>query len=78
MSSYNISKNIINVNDDLFEIKKTFKESTVKDPVGLKDLFGYDFVFKKEGILYFVNKIEEPEIIEETQTQNQNEENKTS
>jgi hypothetical protein len=66
MSSYKISNRIIDVNGDLFEIKTYFKESSVKDPVGLKDLFGYDAVFKKEETLYFVNRIEDAqEVIED-------------
>jgi len=63
MPSFNITRNIIEVNDQLFEVKKTFKEESVKDPVGLKEFFGYDALFKKDGVLYFCNLIVEPEIV---------------
>lgn len=63
MPSFNITRQIIDVNGQLFEIKKTYKEETVKDPVGLKEFLGYDVLFKKEGVLYFCNFIVEPEIV---------------
>jgi len=63
MPNFTITRNIIEVNDQLFEVKKTFKESFVKDPIGLKEFLGYDALFKKEGTLYFCNAITEPEFI---------------
>lgn len=64
MSAFTITRNIIDVNDQLFEIKKTFKEETVKDPVALKEFLGYDVLFKKEGTLYFCNEIIETEFVD--------------
>ena len=64
MPSFNITRNIIEVNDQLFEIKKTYKEENVKDPLGLKEFLGYDVLFKKEGVLYFCNTIVEPEFVD--------------
>ena len=64
MPSFNITRNIIDVNGQYFEIKKTFKEETVKDPVALKEFLGYDVLFKKEGVLYFCNIIHEPEFVD--------------
>jgi hypothetical protein len=64
MSAFNITRSIIDVNGQLFEIKKTFKEENVKDPVGLKEFLGYDVLFKKEGTLYFCNFIVEPEFVD--------------
>lgn len=63
MSAFTITRSIIDVNGQLFEIKKTFKEETVKDPLGLKEFLGYDVLFKKEGLLYFCNTIVEPEFL---------------
>jgi hypothetical protein len=45
MPSFNITKNIIDVNGEYFEVKRTFKEENVKDPVGLKEFLGYDVLF---------------------------------
>ena len=64
MSSFNITRQIIDVNGQYFEIKKTFKEETVKDPLGLKEFLGYDVLFKKEGVLYSCNFIVEPEFVD--------------
>ena len=64
MPSFNITRNIIDVNGQYFEVKKTFKEENVKDPVGLKEFLGYDVLFKKDGVLYFCNSIVEPEYVD--------------
>ena len=64
MPSFNLTRQIIDVNGQYFEIKKTFKEETVKDPLGLKEFLGYDVLFKKEGVLYFCNFIVEPEFVD--------------
>ena len=64
MPSFNITRQIIDVNGQYFEIKKTFKEETVKDPLGLKEFLGYDVLFKKEGVLYFCNFVNEPEFVD--------------
>jgi hypothetical protein len=64
MPSFNITRNIIDVNGQYFEVKKTFKEENVKDPVGLKEFLGYDVLFKKDGLLYFCNAIVEPEYVD--------------
>lgn len=72
MSAFNITRSIIDVNDQLFEIKKTFKEENVKDPLGLKEFLGYDVLFKKEGTLYFCNAIVEQEFVDLPYEQNNN------
>ena len=64
MPSFNLTKQIIDVNGQYFEVKKTFKEENVKDPVGLKEFLGYDVLFKKDGLLYFCNAIVEPEYVD--------------
>ena len=72
MPSFNITKNIIDVNGEYFEVKRTFKEENVKDPVGLKEFLGYDVLFKKDGTLYFCNAIIEPEIVNSNYEQKDN------
>jgi hypothetical protein len=64
MPSFNITRQIIDVNGQYFEVKKTFKEATIKDPVAFKDFLGYDVLFKKDGLLYFCNAIVEPEFVD--------------
>ena len=64
MPNFVIPRNIIDINGQFFEIKKTLKEEGVKDPVGLKEFLGYDVLFKKEGTLYFCNTIDEPEFVD--------------
>ena len=70
MSSFNLTRSIIDVNGSLYEIKRTYREETVKDPVGLKEFLGYDVLFKKEGTLYFCNAIIEPEFLDLPYEQN--------
>jgi hypothetical protein len=55
--------NFIKVNEDLFEVKRTYSEERVKDVMLLKEWLGVDAVFKKEGSLYFCNKIIELEVV---------------
>lgn len=64
MPSFNITRNIIEVNGQYFEVKRTFKDENVKDALGLKEFLGYDVLFKKDGILYFCNLIIEPEFVD--------------
>ena len=63
MPSFNITRNIIDVNGQLFEVKRTYKDENVKDALGLKEFLGYDVLFKKDGLLYFCNAIVEPEFV---------------
>lgn len=72
MSTFVIAKNIIDVNGEYFEVKRTFKEETVKDPLGLKEFLGYDVLFKKDGLLYFCNSINETEFVDLPYEQNNN------
>lgn len=55
---FNICKQVIGFNDELFLIKRTLKESEKLDIDLLKIYFGVDIVFKKEGVLYFAEKIQ--------------------
>lgn len=72
MSAFNLTRSIIDVNGQYFEVKKTFKEEAIKDPVGLKEFLGYDVLFKKDGLLYFCNAIIEPEFVDLPYEQNNN------
>ena len=62
---FSICTNYLKIGEDLFQIKRSFKEDQVKDIEFLKYYLGADSVFRKEGILYFCLKIEEAEIINE-------------
>jgi hypothetical protein len=55
--------NFIKVNEDLFEVKRIYSEERVKDAMLVKEWLGVDSVFKKEGSLYFCNKIIELEVV---------------
>jgi hypothetical protein len=62
---FQLHRNFININDDLFEVKKTLKEEFM-DGKNLEDFklwYGVDSVFKKDGLLYFCVKINELEIV---------------
>jgi hypothetical protein len=64
---FTICKNFIKVNQDLFQVLKQYAEDRVNNPEvnveNIKQWLGADTTFKKDGMLYFCIKIEEPEII---------------
>jgi hypothetical protein len=60
---FSICKNFIKVQDDLFLVKRTFKEESVKDVEGIKQWLGVDAVYKKDALLYFCIKIDEAEVL---------------
>lgn len=55
---FNICKQVLKVNDDLFVVKRIIKETEKLDVEILKQYFNCDTVLRKEGLLYFTNKIE--------------------
>jgi hypothetical protein len=64
---FSICKNFIKVNQDLFQVLRQHPEDRVNNPEvnveNIKQWLGADTTFKKDGMLYFCIKIEEPEII---------------
>lgn len=62
---FSLCKTIININGDLFQVKKILKEEFMqgKDLEALKIWFGVDAVFKKDDALYFCIKINELEVL---------------
>jgi hypothetical protein len=64
---FSICKNFIKVNQDLFQVLRQYPEDRVNNPEvnveNIKRWLGADTTFKKDGMLYFCIKIEEPEII---------------
>ena len=63
---FNIVKQVINFQDNLYIIKRTIREEFIKEEFvqEYKDYINADSVLKREGVYYFVNKIEESQIIE--------------
>jgi len=62
---FQLHRNFIKINDDLFEVKRTLKEEFM-DQKNLEDFkvwYGVEAVFKKDGLLYFCVKINELEIV---------------
>ena len=64
---FSICKNFIKVNEDLFQVVKQIPEDRIDNPEievnVIKNRFGADTAFKKDGMLYFCIKIEDLEII---------------
>lgn len=56
---FSIPINFIRVNDGLFRVMRTFKEDYVKNVDGLKELLHIDIVFRKDGLLYFCDIIQD-------------------
>lgn len=63
---FNIVKQVINFQDNLYIIKRTIREEFIKEEFvqEYKDYINADSVLKREGVYYFVSKIEESQIIE--------------
>lgn len=57
---------LIKVQDELYVVKKTIKETTLVIPPDVeyfKQYYDCDTIFKKDGVFYFVEKIQDAEII---------------
>ena len=62
---FSIPTNFIKVNEGLYKVVRTFKEEHVKNVDGLKELLHIDIVFRKDGLLYFCDIVQDLEIINE-------------
>lgn len=62
---FSLPTNFIKVNDSLFRVMRTFKEEHIKNVDGLKELLHVDIVFRKDGLLYFCDTVQDLEIINE-------------
>jgi len=64
---FNLVRPVVDFQGTLYIIKRTIKESNINSEFvqEYKEFIGADAVLKKEGMYYFVNKIEEAEIIED-------------
>lgn len=60
---FSICKNFIAVGPDLFLVKKIYEEQRIKNVDLVKEWLDADSIFRKDGNLYFCNKIQEAEII---------------
>jgi hypothetical protein len=62
---FQLHRNFIDINGDLFEVKKILREEFVngKNLDDFKIWYGVEGVFKKDGLLYFCIKINELEIV---------------
>lgn len=64
---FNLTKQVINFQDTLYIVKRIIKEESInnKDLVqDFKEWIGADTVLKKDNLFYFVNKVEEAQIVE--------------
>lgn len=64
---FSICKQFIKVNEELFLLKRSFEESRVKSVELVKEWLKADIVFKKDGRLFFCDKVEELQTINEEQ-----------
>ena len=64
---FTISKQVVDWDGNLYIIKRTLKETSIKEEVvqEYKEYICADTVLKKNGIYYFAQKIEEAQLIEE-------------
>jgi hypothetical protein len=59
-------RSMVRIAEDLYEIKRIFLESSVKDVEPVKEWLGCSHAFRKDGYLFLCSVIEDVEIIEET------------
>jgi len=64
---FNLVKQVVNFQDNLYIIKRMIKENHIKEEFvqEYKEWIGCDTVLRKDGMYYFANKIEEAQIIPE-------------
>jgi len=64
---FNIVKQVINFQDNLYIIKRVLRETNIKEEFvqEYKEWIGCDTVLRKDGIYYFANKINEVQTIPE-------------
>jgi hypothetical protein len=64
---FNLTKMVVDFQGTLYIIKRTIKETTIPEEnvQEYKEYLDCDAVLKKDGIYYFVNRIDEVQIVEE-------------
>jgi hypothetical protein len=62
---FSLCTQFITVQDSLYKIERVFDEHRVPDVELFKYWLSAETVFRKDGKLYFCNKIEEAEIVNE-------------
>lgn len=60
---FTISKNFIKVNDDLYQVIRSYPEDKVINVDLVKEWLGSEIIFRKDGNLYFCNAIQELKIL---------------
>jgi hypothetical protein len=67
---FSIVKQVINWNGDLYIIKRSLKEDRLPEDLiqEFKEFVLADAVVKKDGILHFIQKIDEAQIVEEEES----------
>ena len=68
---FSIVKQVINWNGDLYIIKRSLKEDRLPEDLiqEFKEFVVADAVVKKDGILHFIQKIDEAQIVEEEESE---------
>lgn len=64
---YNLSKQVIEFQDTLYIVNRIIKEEHIKNKdliQEFKEWIGCDTVLKKDNLFYFVNRIDEAQIVE--------------
>lgn len=59
-------RSMVRITEDLYEIKRIFLESSVKDIESVKEWLGCSHAFRKDGYLFLCSIIDDIEIVEET------------
>jgi hypothetical protein len=60
---FQISKKFIKVQNELYEVVRIFQEDKILNADLLKNWLGVEIIFKKDSMLYFCNRVQELEVI---------------
>jgi hypothetical protein len=60
---FQISRKFIKVQNELYEVVRVFQEDKILNADLLKNWLDVEIIFKKDSMLYFCNRVQELEVI---------------
>ena len=60
---FQISRKFIKVHNELYEVVRIFQEDKILNADLLKNWLDVEIIFKKDSMLYFCNRVQELEVI---------------
>ena len=76
--TFELKRNFIYVGNDMYEVVRTLRDDRTIDVKQWRDDLGAETTFRKEGLLFFVNKVEDIEFEEISAIKTDNERTESS